>query len=380
MTRSPPPRGPPPPNRFMRSLQSSARAMPSSKRPRTVNNDIPGNPPYNQASPISSSKKSRESALDANSSPYTLSLMPSAPPPRIRTEENSPPPELSTLIEAAVERTRASGRPYRASNKKMSSGMAHAEQPTVHADDQNVMSDLVGIEAAPKGRTEQKEVPTETRGGSAEERGKSRRKRRNSEGDFEEYIQGVIDRYNNPSQFIGSKKNPGRPLPETFADAGEWDKMLWTWKLNRVAHKDIEKEWERVTGETIGRSNMLVRFCRLKEQFAVSGELNFPVNWLEQYPDDLKYQIMSERKREAKRKEDNLINARAKAMKEIDPLLWKSVQRIYQENYGEVVSCGRLKARWENIVKDTKAMVPKNNEARQKGQSEEGEKESMEKV
>ncbi|KAH0830770.1 hypothetical protein FOPE_02078 [Fonsecaea pedrosoi] len=348
--------------------------MPSSKRPKTVNNDIPGNPPYNQASPISSSKKSRESALDANSSPYTLSLMPSAPPPRIRTEENSPPPELSTLIEAAVERTRASGRPHRASNKKMSFGMANAEQPTVHADDHNVMSDPFGIEAAPKGK-EQNEVATETRVGSAEESGKSRRKRRNSDGDFEEYIQGVIDRYNNPPQFIGPKKNPGRPLPETLADAGEWDKMLWTWKLNRVAHKDIEKEWERVTGETIGRSNMLVRFCRLKEQFA------FPVNWLEQYPDDLKYQIISERKREAKRKEDNLINARAKAMKEIDPLLWETVQRIYQEDYGEVVSCGRLKARWDNIVKDAKAMVlPKNNEARQKAQSEEGEKESVEKV
>ncbi|OAP57951.1 hypothetical protein AYL99_07041 [Fonsecaea erecta] len=305
--------------------------MPSSRKPQIINTNIPS---LNQnLQPLSSGT---DCVRSANSSLYNLRLMPPAPPPRIRTEENSPPPDLATLVKSAMGRPRA------------------------------VVSKPGVKKAAPEDREEQEETSPKTAASRGKGKAKRKRKRRSSsserEPDFTKYVQRMKALANNPPTFIGPLRFPGEPLPQTLTGAAEWDKMLWSWKLNRVAHKYIHQEYEKLAGRNINRKSLLIRFCKLKEQFALSGEINFPDGWLEQYPGDIKYQIISERTKDEREKKTKLISARTKAMEEIDSLLWETVQRIYREDYGQNVSCGTLKAQWKKVEKQTQSNATKDND------------------
>ncbi|KIY00296.1 uncharacterized protein Z520_03981 [Fonsecaea multimorphosa CBS 102226] len=118
---------------------------------------------------------------------------------------------------------------------------------------------------------------------------------------WERYVQRMKELEKNPPPSDG--KAPAEPLPATFAGANEWDKMLYTWKINGAKHKEIHEEYERLSGRPIDRDDMILRFLRLMEQFAASGELRLPVEWLEKYPEDYKYQLIAEQKRDQMEKE-----------------------------------------------------------------------------
>ncbi|KIW96329.1 uncharacterized protein Z519_03398 [Cladophialophora bantiana CBS 173.52] len=107
-------------------------------------------------------------------------------------------------------------------------------------------------------------------------------------------MEDLLERCRNPPPTIGPKKYPGKPLLDQYANAEECDEMLWDWKLRGVAHETLHKQWERLTRETIDRGNLIARFVELKEHFAVTGDLEFPPSWLERWPGDMKYKIISD--------------------------------------------------------------------------------------
>ncbi|EXJ72971.1 uncharacterized protein A1O5_04120 [Cladophialophora psammophila CBS 110553] len=272
--------------------------MPGCKRPTVIKTDIASNTGTAVAAKgfrPSSSNRPTSRARGVNSSLYNLPLMTPAPPPRIRTEENSPAPELFALVESAIERRSPPSRPPHASQK----GEA------------------------------QEEMKATTKTGTIKERRKTTKKQKIDgyslgEPGFAKYMEDLLERRSNPPPTIGPEKYSSKPPPDIYANADECNKMLWDWKLQ-------------------------VRFVKLKEHFAVTGELEFPPGWLERWPGDMKYKITSDRKK----KKNRLINARTEALEEIDDLLSQTVKRTYRD-YGEKVSRRRLKARWERIAGSVK--------------------------
>ena len=72
------------------------------------------------------------------------------------------------------------------------------------------------------------------------------------------------------------KRNIGREIPNTLAEADKADKMLMEWKSSGMkSWAAISRRWCEITGEKPGQSTLPVRYLILKENFAVNdGAIN----------------------------------------------------------------------------------------------------------
>ena len=72
----------------------------------------------------------------------------------------------------------------------------------------------------------------------------------------------------------------GKRIPETFAEAEQWDRDLWTMKMQGKGMVAIAERWEATTGESQHPNkprklidDLSARFVKLKQDFAASGTL-----------------------------------------------------------------------------------------------------------
>ncbi|PPJ55105.1 hypothetical protein CBER1_01519 [Cercospora berteroae] len=63
-----------------------------------------------------------------------------------------------------------------------------------------------------------------------------------------------------------------RPIPRTFEECDEVDKMLIEWRDQKKEWGPIKAEWKRLTGEATAVSTLPNRYTRLKTNFAVLNE------------------------------------------------------------------------------------------------------------
>ncbi|ETI27858.1 hypothetical protein G647_00307 [Cladophialophora carrionii CBS 160.54] len=184
-----------------------------------------------------------------------------------------------------------------------------------------------------------------------------------------------------------SKRDP--KLPETPAQAEKWDKMLWEKKLEGKGWREIAEEWERLTDTTteitdqikesdaiIKRRQLIdrlaVRFVMLKENYAASGTMEascpssltplmlitlraqLPDSYYEAHPHDLKYQYISNRKRQ----DVKLIRIMDKTKAQLDEKLWETFCRNYKEDEGLEISVTEARRRYEALINGVRKLKP----------------------
>ncbi|KAM3423569.1 hypothetical protein BST61_g995 [Cercospora zeina] len=68
------------------------------------------------------------------------------------------------------------------------------------------------------------------------------------------------------------KNAVSRPIPRSFDDCDDVDKMLIEWRERGIEWGPIKAEWKRLTGEATAVSTLPNRYTRLKTNFAVLNE------------------------------------------------------------------------------------------------------------
>ncbi|KAI5368264.1 hypothetical protein Slin15195_G033970 [Septoria linicola] len=68
------------------------------------------------------------------------------------------------------------------------------------------------------------------------------------------------------------KTAAARPIPRTYEECDEADKMLIEWRDQKKEWAPIKVEWKRLTGEGTAQSTLPNRYTRLKMNFAMLNE------------------------------------------------------------------------------------------------------------